>query len=207
MTIHTGEMPYECHICGRKVRVLSNLYKHFMVHKKNKTYYSKKDGLPDPLDSYIVEQQKKKSVNKIILEAEGTKGHQNPEVGDSSSSDSVTIIGVQEAEGDVHELEPELQVNRSTNRVVTYRGSSRNAVAKVNPGQSSKSETMVPEDIVYPMTINDNALSEIKGPIPPSGHLYVIQGEEDGSDWPQLNLVIIGDIDQITTHSNARPQD
>jgi hypothetical protein len=45
-----------------------------MVHKKNKTYYSKKDGLPDPLDAYIVEQQKKKQVNKIVDENASSRG-------------------------------------------------------------------------------------------------------------------------------------
>jgi len=115
MTLHTGEFPYECHICGRKVRVLSNLYKHFMVHKKNKTYYSKKDGLPDPLDAYIMEQRKRKQVNSIVEEMDNSPGQPvlmcvtsaGPSLSPSTAPDSTE-----------HDLE-RLHVNRSSTRV-TY---------------------------------------------------------------------------------------
>lgn len=130
MTIHTGEMPHECHICGRRVRVLSNLYKHYMVHKKNKTYYSKKDGLPDPLDAYIVEQQKRKQVNKIVEQNSGpragaseeanstTRIADNPEGVKNKAEENVSLPMEIIAEGT---NEPELKVNRSSNRI-TYRG-------------------------------------------------------------------------------------
>lgn len=106
MTLHTGEMPYECHICGRKVRVLSNLYKHFMVHKKNKTYYSKKDGLPDPLDSYLAEQEGSKTSSKSPL---------NPKA-------------VHEDAAETEEDPDELKVNRSTSQVITYGGGAKEKV-------------------------------------------------------------------------------
>lgn len=136
MTIHTGEMPHECHICGRKVRVLSNLYKHFLVHKKNKTYYSKKDGLPDPLDAYIVEQQKKKSVNKILLAAESRSFAKNDNNIDSSSSDYILEDGM-ENDPDIDNIiglgDADLQVNRSVNnKVVTYRRKSNRINSTAN---------------------------------------------------------------------------
>lgn len=34
VTIHTGVKPHKCPICGREIRVKSNLYKHMKIHKK-----------------------------------------------------------------------------------------------------------------------------------------------------------------------------
>lgn len=34
-TLHTGVKPHRCPICGREIRVKSNLYKHMKIHKKN----------------------------------------------------------------------------------------------------------------------------------------------------------------------------
>lgn len=46
-TLHTGEKPHQCPICGREVRVKSNLYKHMKIHKKAGLLSAKNTNLED----------------------------------------------------------------------------------------------------------------------------------------------------------------
>jgi DNA-directed RNA polymerase subunit RPC12/RpoP len=164
MTIHTGEMPFECHICGRKVRILTNLYKHFIVHKKNKTYYSKKDGLPDPLDTYIVEQQKKKFSNTILQTA--------IEKRKETSTLEITLEPEQEEEVvEADPLEPDtvLTVNRS--KRVTYRAPPKTSLAGKTgttssaavPSTSIQQESFIVTEIDgnYSLRLADGTSSEL----------------------------------------------